>query len=64
MIPATSISSEQVSSVAGQILIKKRSVISEGMVNVLLCCKNWLGFHEVAKIQELRIDGDVVSTEA
>ena len=72
-IPATSVPSEQVFSIAGQILTKRRSALSEGRMNALMCCKNWLGFHEITKeelgkeqellaeIQELSVDGDVAT---
>ena len=48
-IPATSVLSEQVFSLAGQILTKHRSSLSEGMMNSLMCTKNWLGFQELSK---------------
>ena len=72
-ILATSVPSDQVFSVAEQILTKRRSSLSEGRMNALMCCKNWLGFHEITKeelgkeqdllaqIQELSIDGDVAT---
>ena len=71
-IPATSVPSEQMFSIAGQILTKRRSSLSEGMMNTLLCTKNWLGFQEVTKeeivneenlvahFDELSCDGDVL----
>ena len=70
-IPATSVLSEQMFSIAGQILTKRRSSLSESMMNALMCTKNWLGFQEVtreeltaeeellARIQEISIDGDI-----
>lgn len=77
-IPATSVPSEQMFSIAGQILTKRRSALSESMMNALMCSKNWLGFQEVtkedltaeedllARIQEISIDGDITvfSTES
>lgn len=70
-IPATSIPSEQMFSIAGQILTKRQSALSESMMNALMYSKNWLGFQEVtkeeltaeedllARIQKLSIDGDI-----
>ena len=74
-IPATSVPSEQIFSVAGQILTKRRSALSENRMNVLMWCKNWLGYQELTQeelaieqdllshIQEVGIDGDVVMAE-
>lgn len=78
VIPATSVPSEQMFSIAGQILTKRRSALSESMMNALMCSKNWFGFQEVtkedltaeedllARIQEISIDGDIAvfSTES
>ena len=74
-IPATSVPSEQIFSIAGQILTKRRSALSENRMNMLMCCKNWLGFQELTQeelameqellshIQEVGIAGDVVIAE-
>ena len=73
-IPATSVPSEQVFSVAGQILTKRRSAMTECMMNTLMCTKNWLGFKEITQeelaierdhfvqFQELSTDGDVIES--
>ena len=70
-IPATSVPSERVFSIAGQILTKRRSSITESMMNALMCCKDWLGFTELTReelqaeaellecIQDVSIDGDL-----
>ena len=75
-IPATSVPSEQIFSIAGQILTKRRSCLSESMMNAIMCSKNWLGFQEVskedltaeeellAKLQEITVDGDIPVFEA
>jgi len=39
-VPATSIPSEQMFSIAGQILTKRRGSFSESMMNTLMCSKN------------------------
>ena len=70
-IPATSVPSEQIFSIAGQILTKRRSSLSEGMMNTLMCTKSWLGFQELSRedlvaeegliecLKGLSIDGDI-----
>jgi len=45
-IPATSVSSERCFSIAGNVLTKRRSSMTEGMANAIMCCKYWLGFDE------------------
>lgn len=72
-IPATSVPSEQVFSIAGQILTKCRSALTENKMNALMCCKSWLEVHGITKeelvqeanllaeMQELGVDGDVES---
>lgn len=45
-IPATSVPSERCFSIAGSVLTKRRSSMTEGMANAIMCCKYWLGFHE------------------
>lgn len=74
-IPATSVPSEQVFSIAGQILTKRRSAMTETMMNTLMCTKNWLGFQELTReeldiehgfltqFQELAVDGDIVTAD-
>ena len=56
-IPATSVPSEQVFSLAGQILTKRRSSLSEGMMNSLMCTRSWLGFQELSKEDLLAEEG-------
>jgi len=34
------------SSIAGNVLTKRRSAMTEGMANAIMCCKYWLGFDE------------------
>jgi len=36
-------------SIAGRILTKRRSSLSENVMNALMCCRNWLGFPEVTQ---------------
>lgn len=45
-IPATSVPSERCFSIAGSVLTKRRSSMTEGMANSIMCCKYWLGFEE------------------
>lgn len=45
-IPATSVPSEDCFSIAGNVSTKRRSVMTEGMANAIMCCKYWLGFDE------------------
>jgi len=45
-IPATSVPSEHCFSIAGNVLTKRRSAMTEGMANAIMCCKYWLGFDE------------------
>ena len=47
-IPATSVPSECCFSIAGSVLTKRRSAMTEGMANAIICCKYWLGFREFA----------------
>ena len=47
-IPATSVPSECCFSIAGSVLTKRRSAMTEGMANAIMCCKYWLGFEEFA----------------
>ena len=46
-IPATSVPSERCFPIAGSVLTKRRSVMTEGMANAIMCCKYWLGFDEL-----------------
>ena len=51
---------------------KRRSAMTETMMNTLMCARNWLGFQEITQeelaaekdhfvqYQELSIDGDVI----
>ena len=48
-IPATSVPSECCFSIAGSVLTKSRSSMTEGMTNALMCCKYWLGFDELCQ---------------
>ena len=66
----TSVPSEQAFSIAGQILTKRRSAMTESMINASRCTKNWSGLQEFTKegpdiergilsrFQELALDGD------
>ena len=66
-IPATSVPSERCFSIAGSVLTKRRSVMTEGMANAIMCCKYWLGFHELPSLDSLQecdlteesMDGDI-----
>ena len=48
-IPATSVPSERCFSIAGSVLTKRRSSMTEGMANAIMCCKYWLGFDELCQ---------------
>lgn len=70
-IPATSVPSEQVFSVAGNILTRQRSRLSPHMINTLMSCNNWMGLDELngpelvmqqdvlQRLNDLHVDGDV-----
>jgi len=66
-IPATSVPSECCFSIAGNVLTKRRSSMTEGMANTIMCCKYWLGFDEFTPLDmilerglaEERIEGDI-----
>ena len=74
-ITATSVPAEQIFSIAGQILTKRRVSLTDNMVNTILCARNWLGFCELEKkelvygsqiieqAQELDRDGDFIVTD-
>ena len=58
-IPATSVPAEQVFSIAGQILTKRRASLTDNMVNTILCSRNWLGLSELEK-QEVAYESRIV----
>ena len=70
-IPATSVPSERCFSLAGNVLTKQRSSMTEGMANAIMCCKYWLGYDEFSTqdmLQERVLveespEGDIDMTE-
>ena len=55
-ILATSVPSERCFSIAGSVLTKRRSAMTEGMANAIMCCKYWLGFDELCQ-QDMVLEG-------
>ena len=62
-IPATSVPSERCFSIAGSVLTKRRSSMTEGMANAIMCCKYWLGFDELCQQDLSQVEVDITTQD-